>query len=297
MKEAKETKEVKKTKQRPALEFEELSHTYTCNGKELISASTLLGLYKKEFNADETIQGFFDKADCLAKDLNGNEIYIGKKTEYIGMTREQIKQIWEINRISKSSYGTFIHARAEDYGEELKSSKKADVIKRPEMNQVKKFFKEYSPVENELQIYALTGKKGSKADIAGFGGIAGTIDLLVKDKEGCYWLMDYKTNVGKDLSTQERHREGMMLGVLDGVVDNKFWGYALQMSLYRYVLEKTTDIRIKGQCIVHLIADRETCCYEEMTQKGKRINYKQIPTPYMEKEVKDVLKDYFIKKA
>jgi len=295
------------SKQRPSLEFDEPTHTYTCSVvtdgvaevKTLISASALLGLYKPEFNAEQEINKMFDKSE-LAHDLEGNQIYLGKKTEYIGMTRQQIKDVWECNRISKSAYGTFIHAQAEKYGEELKSGKKSSdiqVVKRPEINQVKKFFKEYTPVSNERQIYALLGKENSQSVSDGYGGVAGTIDLLVKDKNGDLWLADWKTNIGKDLARQEkRSYESMMNNVLDEVPNTKFWGYALQMSLYRYLLEKTEGIKVKGQFIVHLIGDRETCPYEEMTQKGQRISYKQISTPYMEQEIKEVLKDYFVKK-
>jgi len=260
------------------LEFDAVEHEYKCNGKKLISVTQVINRYTEDFNADKVIDKMFEKSVS-------DELYIGPKREIIGMTKQQIKDQWECNRIAKSAYGTFIHNEAEDIG-----NGKDKGIKIPELNQVRKFFKTegFEIVEQELQLYS--------EEL----GIAGTVDLLLKKDDKLY-IYDFKTNINKDLSQREPQFNKYLKEPISNIPATEYWKYSLQMSIYRYLFtfepryRKYGDYEFGESAILHLIGNindlkdkfgRRTI-YPEM----KRCNYKIINTPYMKMETESIIKD------
>ena len=125
------------------LQFDEKTHSYTKDGNKYISVTTLIDKVTNDFNADEVIDEM----------LKGQELYLGAKSELLGLNKEQIKALWELNRIGKSNYGSYIHNYAEKIALDIKKNKLPDCFKpeRPEFKQVYKFFKNegYKIVEAE----------------------------------------------------------------------------------------------------------------------------------------------------
>jgi len=254
------------------LEFNEETHQYSKNGKDYISVTQLLDKIKEPFDADTIID----------KMLKGQEIYLGTKSEILGLNKEQIKQLWDLNRIGKSNYGSYIHNLAEEVAKTNISNSD-----RPENKQVLKFFKNegYKLVEAEKQVYSEEF------------GIAGTMDLLL-EKDGKYYIADWKTNLNTDLTKFEGDRwTKHLLEPLDNVLDLKYWIYALQMSIYRYIMENEVQymvgigetphfesLEFGGQFIIHLQESQKNCPYDM-----KQITYKLIETPYMKTEVERLL--------
>lgn len=261
------------------LEFNEELHEYRVKGKRLLSVTQLLNKITSEFNADSIID----------KMLKGEEIYLGAKTELVGMTKEEIKQLWKLNNTAKSRYGTFIHEGAEKIALALRDNTLPECYKpnRPELKQVLKFFKNegYTLVEAEKQVFSEEF------------GLAGTMDLLL-EKDGKYYIGDWKTNIGKDLSDFNGSKwTKKMKYPLDNIPDIHFWTYALQFSIYRHIMELESasfisgsgdKIEFGGQFLIHLQESKKNCPYPEM----KQITYKKVDTPYMLDEVK-VLLEWF----
>ena len=80
----------------------------------------------------------------------------------------------------------------------------------------------------------------------------GTIDLLLLDKKtGIYNIMDWKTSKRID-SKAYRNKKGNHL-VTANIDDCNFNHYALQLSLYRYILETYYGLNISEQMIIHLM--------------------------------------------
>lgn len=275
------------------LDFNEEQHEYTIKGKKLISVTQLINKYTEDFDVDKSIESVFSKS------IDEN-IYIGPNRQYLGMTKDQIKNLWDVNRISKSTYGSFIHNQAELIGNGEDKG-----LKLPELNQVRDFFKKenYEIVAQELQLYS--------EEL----GVAGTVDLLLRNKiTGKYVIADWKTNVGKDLSERETKFNKYMLSPINNIPCTEYWKYSLQMSIYRYIMEteekyhdrddyKDEHVYLVGtkpkdfeeSFIIHLIGSQDDLkdkfgkrvIYPEMS----RITYKKIPTPYMLDEVKNILED------
>jgi len=84
--------------------------------------------------------------------------------------------------------------------------------------------------------------------------IAGTVDILALDKTtGKYELIDWKTS--KKIKTVSYGYKMGTSRATDAVMDCNFNHYALQLSLYRYLLENYYDIDVHNQLIVHLQDD------------------------------------------
>lgn len=258
------------------LEFNEEKHEYTHKGKNLISVSQLINKYSEDFDSDFIID----------KMIGDSPIYLGKKKDYIGMTKDEIETVWNINKEAKSRYGTYIHNGAEYICANPNIDLKELDMLRPEWKQVTKFFKD-------------TGFKAQGTEVKVFNeelGLAGTIDVLLEDSEGKRHIGDWKTNLGKDLADYEGGIYTKMMNYpVNNVPDLPFWHYALQLSFYRYILELDGQ-DIQSQFLVHLIRSKEDLkdnynkhvVYPEMN----RINYKKIDLPYMKAEVLAILEDY-----
>ena len=84
--------------------------------------------------------------------------------------------------------------------------------------------------------------------------IAGTVDILALDKAtGLYELIDWKTS--KRIDTSSYGNKTGTSSVTQDVPDCNFYHYALQLSLYRYLLEEFYGINFNNQLIAHLQDD------------------------------------------
>jgi ATP-dependent exoDNAse (exonuclease V) beta subunit len=102
--------------------------------------------------------------------------------------------------------------------------------------------------------------------------IAGTIDLVTQNKKtGVYDIYDWKTS--KKIEMRSYGNKRGTHEVTKKIMDCNFYHYSLQMSLYRYILEKYYDIEINNNHIVHLRDD----------------GVKTISTPYMKNEISAML--------
>jgi len=261
------------------LKFNETKHEYSVGNKKLISVTQLIGKYSDKFDADKIINNMF-------KSSISDKIYIGKKRDYIGMRKDQINRMWKINSVSKSAYGTYIHNLAEDIANRFKENKEVLAYKdMPETKQIFNFFRKegYEVVETELRVFSERL------------GVAGTVDLLLK-KDNKYYIADWKTNTGKDLTLTSNFFNKMLLPPLHHIYSTEYNKYTLQMSIYRYILEEEDiyqDLEYGESFIVHLIGNIDDLknkwgkkvIYPEM----KRITYKIINTPYLKEEVESII--------
>ena len=105
--------------------------------------------------------------------------------------------------------------------------------------------------------------------------IAGTVDLLVFDKiSKKYKILDWKTS--KAIKTDSyKMKTGNRPETAD-LLDCKFNHYALQLSLYRYLLEKNYNLELDDQLIVHL---------DNNSVHG-------YIAPYLEDHIVSILKNY-----
>lgn len=103
--------------------------------------------------------------------------------------------------------------------------------------------------------------------------IASAIDhLFINKLTGGLVLVDYKTN--SDIHKNERYAKNMKVP-LSHLKDTTLNHYAIQLSIYKYIVEKYTDLKIDEFFIVWFSENNE--------------NYEIIEVPYLEKEVINIL--------
>lgn len=103
--------------------------------------------------------------------------------------------------------------------------------------------------------------------------IASAIDhLFINKSTGELILVDYKTNT--DIHKNERYAKKMKTP-LEHLRDCSLDHYAIQVSIYKYLIEKYTDLKVSEWFIVW------------MSENNK--NYEIISVPYLKKEVEEIL--------
>ncbi|SVB97044.1 uncharacterized protein METZ01_LOCUS249898, partial [marine metagenome] len=154
--------------------------------------------------------------------------------KYFGETPESLIEKWNIAR----QYGTDVHLEIENWikdGVAPKDEKSIAATKwiggyvsRPHINT----FSEVIIYSKEL-------------------GIAGTIDILMmNEKLQEYVLIDWKTSKRIDMKSF-KGKKGIKKETII-IEDCNYNHYALQLSLYRYILEEYYGIKVTRQLVAHL---------------------------------------------
>ena len=109
--------------------------------------------------------------------------------------------------------------------------------------------------------------------------IASAIDHLFINKltDGLV-LVDYKTNT--DIYKNEKYAKNMKVP-LQHLKDTTLNHYAIQLSIYKYIVEKYTNLKFEEMFIVWFSEEQE--------------NYKIVEVPYLEEEVKKILESRRVK--
>ena len=153
---------------------------------------------------------------------------------YIGQTAEDIIKTWD----TIAQNGTKIHKEIENY-----------IIDKTNPTHLKS-----KSAIQWLHKYLLKSDFDLHPEIIVFSKdlqIAGSIDLLLYDKiKDEYIIIDWKTN--KDIPrTSYNNKKGIQLETAD-LLDCKFNHYTLQLSFFRFLLEKKYNFKINNQLIVHI---------------------------------------------
>lgn len=213
------------------------SHKYSLTsqpGLEFTSVTTFI---------DHFFEGF--DAPKIAKKL------IKHYPKYAGRTVESLIADWD----AAANYGTMVHDQIEQWIKEDVEPKEEKAIRGKEWLKNLTSASEHD-ILSEVVVCSAELK------------IAGTVDILAKDKStGKCTLIDWKTS--KKIETSSY---GNKMGTHDTtrhVMDCNYYHYALQLSLYRYIIEEYYSVEIHGQVIAHLQDDRVNA----------------INTPYMRDEI------------
>jgi ATP-dependent exoDNAse (exonuclease V) beta subunit len=154
--------------------------------------------------------------------------------KYMGMDPSNLIANWDAAR----DYGTKVHNEIELFlnedikPEEIESFAAIEWLKKYETNPEIKIYSEVIVYSKELKI-------------------AGSIDILIHDQlNNCYEIIDWKTSKSIDKSSF-----GGKMGthsITNHLMDCKYVHYSIQLSFYRYLLEKFYGLKIQNQLIAHL---------------------------------------------
>ncbi len=180
------------------IHFDEPSHTYTFNGKNFRSITTVLSLYKPPFDPTGFIAG-----RCAKRD---------------GITKEQVKQNWEKTKNDAGERGTRFHLEAEHF---INTGQILDA--------------EFKDVIAELAKLELKGGLHSEAKLFSEKyEVAGTADLIQLFDDNSFVVWDFKTN--KEFLTKSKYK-GKLFYPLNHIGDSHLETYSIQLWCYSIMLE------------------------------------------------------------
>jgi hypothetical protein len=177
------------------------------------------------------IYNFFPKFD--------SEYWAEIKAPLMGKTPQQLLEEWDRKGKESSEAGSILHQRIDDYyhHKEVQTEDKDYTL-------FKLFADAYklNPYRNEWAIYDEDS------------GIVGVVDML-DYSNGEYILYDWKRSEkvvegGQPITKNKFDEYG--LKPIENVPNTDYWHYALQLSFYRYILEKNYGIKVKESRLVVL---------------------------------------------
>jgi len=195
--------------------FNEEEHTYidTETGKKLISATTLIGKFKPQF------------------DKIGNATRVAKRE---GVTVDFILEEWEAEKNRACDYGTHVHKVMEDFlGEGIEESEYEQLY--TSYKKWEHIFKKFPTLTCEMRL--------NNVDL----NIAGTADLVYENKN-YFYIGDFKTN--KAFRFYSEYNEFFKKPV-DHLGVCEFNTYSLQLSLYAYLYELSSGKKCSGLVIFY----------------------------------------------
>lgn len=228
--------------------FDPAEHKYTVNDKVMKSVTGVVGLV-------HTFDSNLHAARVAASmNIPVRDVLLSweRKGEYAKTKGHEmhsyIENLWQGKRHEFKSSSKFIDMFVE-----------LDVLKEQYLNF-------YNPAKKILKLIAAENIVYDEEL-----GVAGTFDGLfhnLVNKSIDIW--DWKTSASINKTSTNKMK------ILDHLDDCNFNEYALQLSLYRYIIERNTDIKIKFLNIC------------QISTKNK--NYNAFRVPYLKDEVIELLK-------
>ena len=234
------------------ISFEEGPHIYTVLGDRggYTSVTTWNHRHFADFNADEII-------NKMLKSKNMND----PKYKYYGMTREQIKMLWDTKRDCAAGAGTKMHYDIECYYNGMTVSN--DSIEYKYFQQFVHDFPELKPYRTEWMVYYEELK------------ISGSIDMIFENPDGTLQIYDWKRC--QEIKHEPDFGKYAVTHCVSHLPDTNFWHYALQLNVYKTILEHKYDKKVTGLYLV--------CLHPDNSYK----NYDRIEVPFLQNEMNDLI--------
>ena len=241
------------------IDFHEEQHFYTLNDHRFgISATSLIETYAQEFDSDGISQMVANKR---------------------GISQKEVLDEWKKENEFSCIKGSCIHLKAQslwmgtnyeiDYNtiddtiDKDRLKKEYDIMSK----QATDFYNDYKDMYDMIQDEFIVWSKEFD--------IAGSIDGIMynKNTQQCC-ILDFKSN--KDLQFKSKYRKKMKVP-LHKLDDVNGQHYYIQLSIYKYLIEKYTNIKVDELFIVYFNINADS--------------YEIIEIPYLKKEVEEILEN------
>ena len=245
------------------IDFHEEQHFYTLNDYRFgISATSLIETYAQEFDSDGISQMVANKR---------------------GISQKEVLDEWKKENEFSCIKGSCIHLKAQslwmgtdyeiDYNtiddtiDKDRLKKEYDIMSK----QATDFYNDYKDMYDMIQDEFIVWSKEFD--------IAGSIDGIMynKNTQQCC-ILDFKSN--KDLQFKSKYRKKMKVP-LHELDDVNGQHYYVQLSIYKYLIEKYTNIKVDELFIVYFNINADS--------------YEIIEIPYLKNEVEEILENRRVK--
>ena len=217
--------------------FYEEDHIYDVDGRQdFVSCTTFVHQFFDDFDADAVIQRMMSNPVKWAS------------SKYNGMTAQEVKDSWKTKGEVASHKGTLLHACIEYFYNDCVEHFPYDIP--PEYSSYFKHFHQkvviangYVPYRTEWCVFDEEHQ------------LAGSIDMIFqRDKDHPDELLIYDWKRSCKLKTKTNPFQNMR-PPLDHLPDTSYWHYAMQLNIYRHILETKYNKTIVGMYLVGIHPD------------------------------------------
>jgi len=235
------------------ISFEEGPHIYTVMGERggYTSVTTWNHSHFSHFDADSILDKMF-----AGKNMS-NPAY-----KYYGMTREQIKELWDKNRDAASGSGTQMHYDIECYYNGIPVQN--DSVEYEYFRRFLADFPHLKPYRTEWMVYYEELK------------LSGSIDMVFENPDGTLQIYDWKRC--KEIKHEPEFNKYAETVCISHLPDTNFWHYALQLNTYKTILEHKYGKTVTDLYLV--------CLHPDNAYK----TYERIRVPFLEREINDLFR-------
>jgi CRISPR/Cas system-associated exonuclease Cas4 (RecB family) len=234
------------------ISFEEGPHIYTVCGER--------GTYKSVTTWNHSHFSHFD-ADKIIDNMISSGKLNDPNNKYHGMTKPEIKALWAKNGAAASGSGTKMHEDIEHYYNGM--TVENDSIEFSYFLNFVKDHPELKPYRTEWMVYY--------EELM----ISGSIDMVFENPDGTIRIYDWKRC--KEIKSEVEFGKYAHTTCISHLPDVNFWHYALQLNVYKTILEHKYGKKVTQLCLV--------CIHPDNSYK----NYECIEVPVLEKEIKDLM--------
>lgn len=193
------------------LSFDSVNHIYTHNKQTLQSVTSF-------------VEECFEKFDV--------DYWAPRLAAKYGVTEQELRAQWDAKSDNARRLGTLMHHKIEHFylGEHQETDETFRLFERFAQNH------RLTPYRTEWAIY----------DEA--MGIAGTLDFL-DYTDGVFTIYDWKRTdkiIENNQPVIANRYNKTAFAPIDNIPDTTYWHYALQVSIYRYILERNYGISVKA---------------------------------------------------
>jgi hypothetical protein len=215
------------------IKFVEQTHSYFIDGQPTNSPSVtqLLKRFKREFDSNKAATRVAKKA---------------------GVTKETILADWQANNLFSTTIGSMLHKYIENFYNNKKIAYEGSLLNLT-FDQKKKL-EEAFPImvkhfqnfyENNKHLHCVKSEMvvGDVDDTK----VCGTSDMFCyNDKTSLFEILDFKTNKKMNKTTSY----GNLLYPFDDMTEGEINEYTIQLNVYKYLIEKYTNIKIEALKII-----------------------------------------------
>lgn len=230
------------------ISFEEGPHIYTVCGER--------GTYTSVTTWNHSHFSHFD-SDAIIDKLLSSKKMNDPSYKYYKKTKAQIKAEWDKNRDCAAAAGTKMHYDIECYFNGL--DVKNDSLEFSYFQNFVKDFPELKPYRTEWMVYYEELK------------LSGSIDMVFENPDGTLQIYDWKRC--QEIKHEDPFGKTATTSCISHLPDTNFWHYALQLNVYKTILEHKYGKKVTDLYLV--------CIHPENIYK----NYQRIKVPFLEKEI------------
>jgi ATP-dependent exoDNAse (exonuclease V) beta subunit len=183
------------------------------------------------------------------------------ESKYYGQTPDQIKAGWDKSRDEAAAAGTAMHYDIECYYNQCPRNN--DSIEYQYFRQFVEDYPNLEPYRTEWTVFHEELR------------ISGSIDMVFENPDGTISIYDWKRC--KEIKSEVEFNKYSHTECISHLPDVNFWHYALQLNVYKMILEHKYDKKVSKLCLVRIHPDD---AYK---------NYECIEVPFLDTEIANLI--------